>query len=65
MSTLNKELIIIIKTIITIIIISLDLAVEETEFVKNRLNQCAFTINFEKSVWQSQKELVWLGIKYK
>ena len=61
MSTLNKELIM----IIIIIIPSLDLALEETEFVKNKLNQCAFTINFEKSVWQPQKELIWLGIKYK
>ena len=42
---------------------SLDLAVEEAEFVRNSLTQCGFIINFEKSVWQPQKELIWLGIK--
>ena len=42
---------------------SLDLAVEEAEFVRNSLSQCDFIINSEKSVWQPQKELIWLGIK--
>ena len=42
---------------------SLDLAVEEAEFVRNSLNQCGFIINSKKSVWQPRKELIWLGIK--
>ena len=42
---------------------SLDLALEEAEFVRNSLTQCGFIINSEKSVWQPQKELIWLGIK--
>ena len=42
---------------------SLDLAVKEAEFVRNSLTQCGFIINSEKSVWQPQKELIWLGIK--
>ena len=42
---------------------SLDLAVEDAEFVRNSLTQCGFIINSEKSVWQPQKELIWLGIK--
>ena len=42
---------------------SLDLALEEAEFVRNSLAQCGFIINSEKSVWQPQKELTWLGIK--
>ena len=33
--------------------------------VKNSWTQCGFIINFEKSVWQLQKELIWLGIIYK
>ena len=42
---------------------SLDLALDEAEFVKNSLTRCGFIINSEKSVWQPQKELIWLGIK--
>ena len=42
---------------------SLDLALDEAEFVKNSLTQCGFIVNSEKSVWQPQKELIWLGIK--
>ena len=42
---------------------SLDLTLEEAKFVRNSLTQCGFTINSEKSVWQPQKELIWLGIK--
>ena len=42
---------------------SLDLALEEAEFIRNSLTQCGFIINSEKSVWQPQKELIWLGIK--
>ena len=42
---------------------SLDLAVDEAEFVRNILTQCGFIINSEKSVWQPQKELIWLEIK--
>ena len=42
---------------------SLDLAVKEAEFVRNSLTQCGFIINSETSVWQPQKELIWLGIK--
>ena len=42
---------------------SLDLAVEEAEFLRNSLNQCGFIINSKKSVWQPQKELIWLEIK--
>ena len=42
---------------------SLDLAPEEAEFVRNSLTQCGVIINSEKSVWQPQEELIWLGIK--
>ena len=42
---------------------SLDLALEEAEFVRNSLTQCGSIINSEKSVWQPQKEFIWLGIK--
>ena len=42
---------------------SLDLAMEEVEFVRNSLTQCGFFINFEKSIEQSQKELIWMEIK--
>ena len=42
---------------------SLDLAVEEAEFVRYSLTQCGFIINSENSVWQLQKELIWLVIK--
>ena len=43
---------------------SIDLVLEEAEFARNRLTQCGFIIiNSEKSVWQPQKELIWLGIK--
>ena len=42
---------------------SLDLALDEIEFVKNSLTRCDFVINSEKSVWQPQKEFIWLGIK--
>ena len=41
----------------------LELALEKAEFVRNSLTQCGFIINSEKSVWQPQKELIWLGIK--
>ena len=41
---------------------STDVALEEAEFVRNSLTQCGFNIN-KKSVWQPQKELIWLGIK--
>ena len=41
---------------------SLDLAVEEAEFVRYSLTQCGFIINSENSVWQPQKELIWLVI---
>ena len=34
---------------------SLDLALEEAEFVRNSLTQCGFIINFEKSIEQQQK----------
>ena len=44
--------------------LSLDLAVEEVEFVKNNLTQCGFIINFEKSVLEPQKEFIWLGYLY-
>ena len=39
---------------------SLDLPLGEAEFVRNCLTQCGFIKNFEKSVWQPQKELIWL-----
>ena len=42
---------------------SLDLVLDEAEFVKNNLTRCGFIINSEKSVWQPRKELIWLGIK--
>ena len=42
---------------------SLDLAVDESEFLKNSLTRCGFIINSEMSVWQPQKELICLGIK--
>ena len=42
---------------------SLDLAVDEVEFIRGSLTQCGFDLNSEKSVWQLQKELIWLGIK--
>ena len=42
---------------------SLDLAMEEAEFVRNSLTQCGFFINFEKSIEQSQKELIWMEMK--
>ena len=41
----------------------LDLALDEAKFFRNSLTQCGFIINSEKSVWQPQKELIWLGIK--
>ena len=41
----------------------LELALEKAEFVRNSFTQCGFIINSEKSVWQPQKELIWLGIK--
>ena len=41
----------------------LELALEKAEFVRNSLTQCGFIINSEKSVWQPQKELIWLRIK--
>ena len=37
---------------------SLDIALDEAEFVKNSLTRCGFIINSEKSVWQPQKELI-------
>ena len=43
--------------------LSLDLTLDEAEFVKNSLTRCGFIVNSEKSVWQPQKELTWLGIK--
>ena len=44
----------------------IDLALEETKFVKNSLTQCAFVINCEKSVRQPQKQfLPWNIIIYK
>ena len=43
---------------------SIDLVLEEAEFARNRLTQCGFIIiNSEKSVWQPQKEPIWLRIK--
>ena len=42
---------------------SLDLALDDAEFVKNSLTRCGFIVNSEKSVWQPRKELIWLGIK--
>ena len=42
---------------------SLGLALEEAKFFRNSLTQCGFIINSEKSIWQPQKELIWLGIK--
>ena len=42
---------------------SLDLALEETEFIKNNLTKYGFVINFKKSVWQPQIKLIWLKIK--
>ena len=41
----------------------LELALEKAEFVRNSFTQCGFIINSEKSVWQPQKELIWLRIK--
>ena len=41
------------------------LSTQETEFAKNSFTECGFIINFDKSVWQPQKELIWLGIIYK
>ena len=41
---------------------SLDLALEEAEFVRNSLTRFGFTINSEKPVWQPQQELICLGI---
>ena len=38
-----------------------DLALEEAELVGNSLTQYDFIINSEKSAWQPQKELIWLG----
>ena len=43
----------------------ISLSTSETDFVKHSLTQCGFIINFEKSVTQPQKELIWLGIIYK
>ena len=42
---------------------SLDLVFEEVEFVRNSLTKCGFITNPKKSIWQPQKELIWLGIK--
>ena len=36
---------------------SLDLTLDEAEFVKNSLTRCGFIANSEKSVWQPQREL--------
>ena len=37
---------------------SLDLALEEAEFITNSYTQCGFIIDSEKSIRQSQKELI-------
>ena len=37
---------------------SLDLALEEAEFIRNSYTQCGFIIDSEKSIRQSQKELI-------
>ena len=38
----------------------LDLALEESEIIRNSLTHCGFIKNSEKPVWQPQKELIWL-----
>ena len=42
---------------------SLDLVLEEVQFVRNSLTQCGFITNPEKSIWQPQKKLNVTGNK--
>ena len=40
-----------------------ELALEKAESIRNSLTQCGFIINSKKSIWQPQKELIWLRVK--
>ena len=35
------------------------LSTSETKFVRNSLTQCGFIMNFEKSVWEPQKDITY------